>query len=129
MTYLILKRAGRRDEEYYDVIADGEVVGRIMLFAATPGGLPWMWSLAYGQLPFTATPRPAKPPWRRSRRAGTERREAGNDSSSPRLFWGICPGWLTSYPGPIDVGGPGHDDTRGLPLRPELSVKIRACAH
>ena len=48
MTDLILKRAGRRDEEYYDVIADGEVVGRIMLFAATPVGLPWMWSLAYG---------------------------------------------------------------------------------
>jgi hypothetical protein len=48
MTELILKRAGRRDEEYYDVLADGEVVGRIMLFAATPGGLPWMWSLAHG---------------------------------------------------------------------------------
>jgi hypothetical protein len=49
MTNLSLKRTGRRNEEYYDVIiADGDVVGRIMLFAATPGGLPWMWSLAYG---------------------------------------------------------------------------------
>ena len=49
MTDLLLKRAGRRGEENYDVIADGGVVGRIMLFAATPGGLPWMWTLAYGQ--------------------------------------------------------------------------------
>ena len=37
--------AGRRDD-YYDVIADGVVVvGRIMLFSATPAKLPWVWTI------------------------------------------------------------------------------------
>jgi hypothetical protein len=45
MTDLILKRADRRDEEYYDILADGEVVGRIKFFAATPGALPFFRNL------------------------------------------------------------------------------------
>ena len=49
MPDLLLKRIGRRGEEHYDVLADGTVVGRIMMFADTPAGKPWMWSLAYGQ--------------------------------------------------------------------------------
>jgi hypothetical protein len=48
MTDLLLKRGGRRGEESYDVIADGQVVGRIMMFVDMPGGRLWMWSLAYG---------------------------------------------------------------------------------
>jgi len=48
LTQLLLKRGGRRGEESYDVIADGQVVGRILMFADTPAGKPWMWSLAYG---------------------------------------------------------------------------------
>jgi hypothetical protein len=48
MTDLLLKRGGRRGEESYDVIADGIVVGRIMMFADTPAGRPWIWSVAYG---------------------------------------------------------------------------------
>jgi hypothetical protein len=42
---LLLKRGGRRGAENYDVIAEGTVVGRIMTFADTPGGRPWMWTL------------------------------------------------------------------------------------
>ena len=49
MPDLLLKHIGRRGEEHYDVLADGTVVGRIMMFADTPAGKPWMWSLAYGQ--------------------------------------------------------------------------------
>jgi hypothetical protein len=49
MPDLLLKRIGRRGEEHYDVLADGTVVGRIMMFADTPAGKPWMWSLAYEQ--------------------------------------------------------------------------------
>ena len=49
MSDLLLKHIGRRGEEYYDVIADGQVVGRIMMFADTPAGKPWMWSLYHGQ--------------------------------------------------------------------------------
>jgi hypothetical protein len=30
-----------------DVIADGVVVGRIMRAAASPEGMPWMWTLAF----------------------------------------------------------------------------------
>jgi hypothetical protein len=46
----VINREGeRRGEENYDVVANDVVVGRIMLFEATPGGLLWMWTLAYGQ--------------------------------------------------------------------------------
>ena len=31
-----------------DVIADGVVVGRIMRAAASPDGMPWLWTLAFG---------------------------------------------------------------------------------
>jgi hypothetical protein len=34
----------------YDVVvAEGEVVGRIMKVNAAPKDAPWMWTLAYGQ--------------------------------------------------------------------------------
>jgi hypothetical protein len=51
---LILKRAstsrpsGEWDDDDYDVLADGVVVGRIMATAAAPVGQPWMWTLAFG---------------------------------------------------------------------------------
>jgi hypothetical protein len=43
-----LRKSGRRREDHYDVIADGSVVGRRMLFSAEPAGLPWMWTVAPG---------------------------------------------------------------------------------
>jgi hypothetical protein len=52
--YLILKRAsasrpsGEWNEDDYDVLAHGEVVGRIMKANAAPVGSPWMWTLAFG---------------------------------------------------------------------------------
>jgi hypothetical protein len=52
---LILKRAsasrpsGAWNDEDFDVLADGVVVGRIFNSAASPVGSPWMWTLAYGQ--------------------------------------------------------------------------------
>ena len=52
-TAVILKRAstsrtsGEWNEDDYDVLADGAVVGRIMKAAAAPVG-PWMWTLAFG---------------------------------------------------------------------------------
>ncbi len=52
--YLTLKRAsasrpsGEWDNDDYDVLADGVVVGRIMETAAAPVGQPWMWTLAFG---------------------------------------------------------------------------------
>jgi hypothetical protein len=47
---LFLKRAsaGRPSGQWsddYDVLCEGEVVGRIM---AAPVGQPWLWTLAYG---------------------------------------------------------------------------------
>jgi hypothetical protein len=50
---LILKRAsasrpsGWNDDDF-DVLADGVVVGRIMKAAAAPVGTPWLWTLAFG---------------------------------------------------------------------------------
>jgi hypothetical protein len=52
--YLILKHAsasrlsGDWNDDDYDVLADGVVVGRIMKAAAAPEGTPWMWTLAFG---------------------------------------------------------------------------------
>jgi hypothetical protein len=52
--YLVLKRAsvsrpsGEWNDDDYDVVADGVVVGRIMKAAAVPVGMSWMWTLAFG---------------------------------------------------------------------------------
>jgi hypothetical protein len=54
LDYLILKRAsasrpsGEWDDDDFDVLADGVVVGRIMKTEAAPVGSPWMWTLAFG---------------------------------------------------------------------------------
>jgi len=51
---LILKRAaacrlsGEWNDDDYDVLCEGAVVGRIMKSAAAPVGPPWLWTLAYG---------------------------------------------------------------------------------
>ena len=50
--YLILKRAsasrpsGEWNDDDFDVLADGAVVGRILKVHAAPVGSPWMWTLA-----------------------------------------------------------------------------------
>jgi hypothetical protein len=50
----VLKRAaasrpsGEWNDDDFDVLADGIVVGRIFNSAASPVGLPWMWTLIYG---------------------------------------------------------------------------------
>ena len=52
---LILKRAaanrpsGDWNDDDFDVLADGVVVGRILKVHAAPVGTPWMWTLAFGQ--------------------------------------------------------------------------------
>jgi hypothetical protein len=56
MPALTLKRAatsrpsGTWYDDDFDVLADGEVVGRIMKAAAAPVGTPWLWTLAYAHL-------------------------------------------------------------------------------
>jgi hypothetical protein len=50
----LIKRAsasrpsGEWNEEHFDVIADGFVVGRTFKVNAAPVGQPWMWTLAFG---------------------------------------------------------------------------------
>jgi hypothetical protein len=71
--YLILKRAslsrpsGEWIDDDFDVLADGEVVGRIFKANAAPVGTPWMWTLAFGhhedRTPRTAMPQPARRRW------------------------------------------------------------------
>jgi hypothetical protein len=52
--YLTLKRAsgsrlsGEWNDDDFDVLANGEVVGRIFKVNAAPVGSPWMWTLAFG---------------------------------------------------------------------------------
>jgi hypothetical protein len=51
--YLLLKRAalgrpsGKWNDDDYDVLAGGFVVGRIFQAKAAPEGSPWMWTLAF----------------------------------------------------------------------------------
>ena len=55
MIQLILKHAslsrpsGQWSDDDYDVLADCNVVGRMMKVHAAPVGSPWMWTLAFGQ--------------------------------------------------------------------------------
>jgi hypothetical protein len=55
MVALLLKRAslsrpsGEWNDDDFDVLADGVVVGRILKVSAAPVGTPWMWTLAFGQ--------------------------------------------------------------------------------
>ena len=52
--YLVLKRAsasrqsGEWNEDDFDVLADGIVVGRLFKSLAAPSGMPWLWALAFG---------------------------------------------------------------------------------
>jgi hypothetical protein len=52
--YLILKSAsasrpsGEWNDDDYDVLADGVVVGRIFYAASSPVGSAWMWTLGFG---------------------------------------------------------------------------------
>jgi hypothetical protein len=54
--YLILKRAsasrpsGEWNDDNYDVLAGGQVVGRIFKVNAAPVETPWMWTLDIGHL-------------------------------------------------------------------------------
>jgi hypothetical protein len=52
--YLTLKRtstsrpSGEWNDDDFDVLAEGVVVGRIMRAAASPVDAPWLWTLAFG---------------------------------------------------------------------------------
>jgi hypothetical protein len=54
MTVLLLKSAsgsrssGEWNDDDFDVLADGVVVGRILKAHAAPAGSPWMWTLTFG---------------------------------------------------------------------------------
>jgi hypothetical protein len=87
----MLKRAsvsrpsGEWDDDDYDVLADGAVVGRIFNSKAGPVGSSWMWTLAFGhhedRTPAHGYAATRAPRWRRSRRVGGR-----NDQKTPRQF-------------------------------------------
>jgi hypothetical protein len=88
MTALILKHAsasrpsGEWNDDNYDVLADGAVVGRIM--EAAPEGMPMALDIGVDHRADrtpTPTKRHARPRWRRSRRAG-----GGNDCRHLRMI-------------------------------------------
>jgi hypothetical protein len=95
MSSLILKRAaasrpsGEWNDDDFDVLADGAVVGRIMKVHAAPVGSPWMWTLAFGQHEDrTPMRRRARPRWRHPRSAGggSERRGQAGWRLDPERF-------------------------------------------
>ena len=44
----ISRPSGEWNDDDFDVLSDGEVVGRIMKANAAPAGSPWLWTLAFG---------------------------------------------------------------------------------
>jgi hypothetical protein len=42
------RRSGEWNDDDFDVLANGVVVGRIFKANAAPVGVPWMWTLAFG---------------------------------------------------------------------------------
>ena len=102
MQSLILKRAsasrpsGEWNDDDFDVLADGAVVGRIFNAAASPVGTPWMWTLAFGhhedRTPTTVMSR-------RARRRGRARPGHGGCSiyaNQPPSCRAFVYGWLTA---------------------------------
>jgi hypothetical protein len=89
MSCLLLKRAatsrpsGKWNDDDYDVLADGDVVGRIYKANATPAGTPWMWTLAF----WHHEDRTPTHGYAATREAAMTAFEAGggNDEKAPRL--------------------------------------------
>jgi hypothetical protein len=78
--YLTLKRAsasrlsGEWNDDDFDVLAKGIVVGRIFKVHAAPVGMPCMWTLAFGhhedRTPTHSYEATCEARWRRSPKAG-----------------------------------------------------------
>jgi hypothetical protein len=85
--YLLLKRAtlsrpsGQRSDDDFDVLANGEVVGRIFKANAASVGSPWMWTLAFGhhegRARRTAMAQRGRPRWQPLPRAGGALKKKG----------------------------------------------------
>src|SRR5262245_51046452 len=109
-TPLILKRAPIGwNQDDYDVLEDGEIVGRIFKVPIAPQDRHWMWPAATTDTYAarrTDTNRRAKLRWRRSRKAGADRfRFRANRQH--RASYGQPP----RYPGAVTVStGPGARD-------------------
>jgi hypothetical protein len=95
--YLILKRAsasrpsGEWNDDDFDVLADGVVVGRIFKANAAPVGSPWMWTLASVIMKIerqhTAMRRHARPRWLPLPRAGGESTTHGQKPAKKTDPW------------------------------------------
>src|SRR2546421_4185604 len=103
MTALLLKRAsasrpsGDWNDDDFDVLADGVVVGRIMKAAAVPVGMSWMWTLAFehheDRIPtrgYAATREAAMAAFAKSWRRGGNGVQRGLEEGGPFNH----PGWL-----------------------------------
>jgi hypothetical protein len=128
MTQLILKRAsasrpsGEWNDEDFDVLADGAVVGRIMKVHAAPVD-----RLGSGRLPSgimriarrrTATPRRARPRWRRQKLAArVTALLPGPARSRPRTIDNAALTGLDSPFGTVGVGGMQVQACRRLQAR------------
>ena len=91
--YLVLKRAsasrpsGEWNDDDYDVLAEGVIVGRIIKAAASPVETPWLWRSGITKTapPPTGMRRPVTPRWPRLPIAGGGSEESPGTSPTPRL--------------------------------------------
>ena len=104
--YLVLKRAsasrpsGEWNDDDFDVLADGAVVGRIFKVHAAPVSSPWMWTLAFGHHE-DRTPTHGYEPTRetvmRSPRAGGGNENARADALKPAVKKIIGENWRAPF--------------------------------
>jgi hypothetical protein len=87
---MIFKRAsasrpsGEWNDDDYDVLADGVVVGRIFKANAAPVGTPWMWTLAFGHRE-DRTPTHGYAETRKAAMAAFASRGAGSRTANTRM--------------------------------------------
>jgi hypothetical protein len=78
------------EDDDYDVLENGAVVGHIFKEQVAPKDRPWMWASGHNgdirRAPRTATSRRVRTRWRRSREAGDGNR-AGAAFGEPHGVW------------------------------------------
>ena len=74
--------SGEWNDDDYDVLCDGLVVGRIMKAAAVPVGMSWMWTLGFGYHE-DRTPMHGYEPTREAAMAGVRQELAARVKESP----------------------------------------------
>jgi hypothetical protein len=98
------RRSGEWNDDDFDVLANGVVVGRIFKANAAPVGVPWMWTLAFGhhedRIPTHGLLQHARMRWRHLQKAGGGNEVHGKAPPVLRAALREPVGWGNASPRP-----------------------------